>query len=94
MAGGPCFLSPTPSVTRFFLLPFLWTRGWRATGFSLHSGLEDNKIQEHHQKFERKKKCYSDCFEKKYICDEIYCTVVAQSAISHISEINTRKSFT
>lgn len=84
--GRPCFLSPAPSMTRFFFLPFLWTRGWRAAGFSLHSGLEDNKNQKHHQKFVRKKKCcYSNCFEKEYICHEIHFTLVAQSAISLIS---------
>lgn len=37
--SGGSFHSPTPSPARFLLLPFLWTRGWRAAWFPLHSGL-------------------------------------------------------
>lgn len=37
--SGSCFHLPTPSAARFLLLPFFWTRGWRAAWFPLHSEL-------------------------------------------------------
>lgn len=40
------FHSPTPSPARFLLLPFLWTRGWRAARFPLHSGLARERERE------------------------------------------------
>lgn len=40
---GSCVHSPAPPAARFLLLPFLWTRGWRAAWFPLHSELNNKR---------------------------------------------------